>query len=145
MEKLMICPKSKGNTYDVCRYVADHADVLVEVASASTQIDVEDFDVIVLASGIYGGNLHKNIYNWVKTIKKEDLKADVKIYLFLTWLGRSDSDQTAYKTLKELLAEKGIALEEDYMECYGKAFGFVKTGHPNEEDFSKVLSWVENL
>jgi menaquinone-dependent protoporphyrinogen IX oxidase len=145
MEKLIICPKAKGNTYNVCRYVADHSDVALKVASADNQFDIINYDSIVLASGIYGGFFHKNVLNWIKTIKKSDLKESAKIYIFLTWIGRGNSDKVAYNKIRKLLNEKSITLQENYMECYGHGLGVAKIGHPSKDDFENVLLWVNKL
>lgn len=145
MKKIMLCSKKSGNTNKVCTYVSSHSDIALEILDGTAKNELPDEDVIVLASGVYGNHVHKNITAWINSIEKKAMKEDVKIYLFLTWFGRGDSDKAAFNETKELLSEKGIVLQDNYVTCFGKGMGVIRGGHPDEEECKKVLSWANEL
>ena len=64
--------------------------------------------------------------------------------MFLTWFGRGQSDRTAMKAVRNILEEKSMSLEDDYMTCYGRKLGIIRYSHPNEEDYKRVLNWVKS-
>lgn len=145
MKKLLVCPKESGNTYDVCTYVSDNSDFEIKAINKDSNVGLEDCDVVVLSSGVYGGHAHKNILRWIENLQSDKINKNTKFFTLLTWFGRSNSDECAIKEIKELLAKKGIKLEDDYVECYGKGMGFVRSSHPDENDKEKVLSWLKCL
>jgi len=69
---------------------------------------------------------------------------NAKIYVFLTWLGVGQSDKSAIRGVKNILEEKKMSLESDYMTCYGKGMRIIRYSHPNKEDCEKVLNWVKS-
>jgi flavodoxin len=145
MKKLIVCPKESGNTYKVCRYVSSNSNVDLNVVATETKYDLSNYDVIILASGVYMNNVHKDMLTWIQSIEKDTIKANTKVYLFLTWFGRGNSDKATFDAVKALLQSKGITLEDNYMKCFGKGMGLVRMSHPNEEDCKNVLSWANTL
>jgi len=103
------------------------------------------YDVIILASGVYVGRVHKNIIKWINSIKINTINSNTKVYFFLTWIGRGKSDKVVFDKVKNLLREKGIKLDDNYMKCLGKSFGFIRNSHPNEEEYKNVLLWANKL
>ncbi len=145
MKKMIVCPKEFGNTYKVCSYVSNNSDVKLKVVTKTTEYDLPYYDVIILASGIYVGHVHKNILNWINSIKTNTINSNTKVYIFFTWFGRGNSDKVAFNEVKNLLREKGIKLEDNYMKCFGKGFGVIRNSHPNEEEYINVLLWANKL
>jgi flavodoxin len=145
MKKLIVCPKKSGNTHKVCSYAAAQSGAALHVAGREEKTDLPQYDAVVLASGVYGGQAHKNILNWVRGGAMDALKPDVKIYVLLTWFGRKGSDRDAFEDINRALAEKGRKAEEDYMTCFGRGMIFIRAFHPNEEDMKNVLEWVKKL
>jgi len=145
MKKLIVCSKQTGNTYKVCSYVSSNSDVKLKIVSSTTKYDLPYYDVIILASGVYGGRVHKNILKWINSIKNNTINSKTKVYIFLTWLGRGNSDKVAFNGVNNLLREKGLKLEENYTKCFGKSFGLIRNSHPNEEEYKNVLLWVNKL
>lgn len=141
----MICPKKSGNTYTVCSYVSSHSDVELNVGAKAIQSDLLSYEVIILASGIYLNHVHLNILRWIKGIEQNTINLNTKVYLFSTWFGRGESDKATFNEVKKLLNEKDIKLEDNYMTCFGKGMGMIKTSHPNEEDNKNVLLWAKGL
>jgi|LGVF01.2.fsa_nt_gb flavodoxin len=142
MKKLIVCSKKSGNTYKVCNYVSSNSDAKLKIADSTAKYDLSYYNVIILASGVYANHVHKNILTWINNIEKNTLNLNTKVYIFLTWLGRGDSDRAAFNEVKHLLREKDIKLEDNYMTCFGKGMGLIKRSHPNEEDYKNVLLWV---
>jgi menaquinone-dependent protoporphyrinogen IX oxidase len=140
MKKLIVCPKELGNTYKVCSYVSNNSDIELKVVTETTKIDLTKYDAIILASGVYGNHVHKNILNWLNN----NQLSNVKIYAFLTWIGRGKSDKAAFDEVKMVVSEKGAMLEDNYIECFGK-MSIVRYSHPNDNDCKKVLSWANLL
>lgn len=145
MKKLIVCPRESGNTFKVCQYVSSNSDVELKGVTKTAKYDLPSYDVIILASGVYVNHVHINISKWIDSIEKNTITSNTKVYLFLTWFGRGDSDRSALNEVKHLLGEKGIKLEDNYMKCFGKGMGVVRSAHPNEEDFKNVLLWANEL
>jgi len=144
MKKIMLCPKEFGNTYDMCKYIRDNSDCELKVIDGKTKIDLNEYDAIILSSGVYADNIHKNIKGWINNVDDyKEIKA--KTYLFLTWIGRGKSDKAAYNKVHKLLQIKGVKLEDNYITSYGKFTRLFKGNHPNEEDKKKILNWVKKL
>lgn len=144
MSVLLVCPKSKGNTFDVSNYVANNCDAELLVLNQSEENNLNKYNSIILCSGIYGGKIHKNLIRWLGQIAKTAIHENVKIYVFFTWFGVGESDKDAIKAVKGILKEKQISLEKDYMTCYGKGLIFIRYNHPNKEDYKKILNWVKS-
>ncbi len=144
MSLLLVCPKSKGNTFKVCNYVANNSAAELLVINQNQINDLKKYTSIILCSGVYGGVVHKNLQKWLNQIEKTSIREDTKIYVFLTWFGRGQSDKDAIKGVKTILKEKKISLENDYITCYGQGMWFIRHGHPNKEDCEKVLNWVKS-
>ena len=145
MKKLIVCPKESGNTYKVCNYVSSNSDAELKVVVKTTKCDLSCYDAIILASGVYANHVHKNILAWINSIEINTNSSNTKAYIFLTWIGRGNSDRVAFNEVKHLLEEKGIKLEDNYMKCFGKGMGLIKYSHPNEEDYKNVLQWANEL
>lgn len=144
MSLLLVCPKSKGNTFYVCSYIAKNSDAELFVINQSEINDLKKYKFIILCSGVYGDKIHKNLLRWIGQIEKKAIHENVKIYMFLTWFGRGQSDKNALKEVKTILEKKKISLEDDYITCYGSGMGIIRYNHPNKEDCEKVLNWVRS-
>ena len=145
MKKIMICSKNSGNTHKVCSFVSTNSDIELKVLDGTMNDDLNSYDAIVLASGVYGKHVHKNSLAWINSIDKNTLNVNTKVYLFLTWIGRGATDKDTFNEVKHLLNEKGIKLEDDYMQCFGKGMGVIRRAHPDEDDCKKVLLWATKL
>jgi len=144
MSALLVCPKSKGNTFKVCSYVVNNSNAELSVLNQSQVNDLKKYMSIILCSGVYGGKAHKDLLRWLNQIERTQIHENAKIYVFLTWLGRGQSDKSAIKGVKNILEEKKMSLENEYMTCYGKVMGIIRHSHPNKEDCERVLNWVKS-
>ena len=144
MNKVMICGKAEGNTFRVCDFISGETGIPLVVVDGSDSGISEDYNTVVLCSGVYGGRIHKNVAHWLEELDAQKIR-DKQFYLFLTWLGRGRSDHSAFTEAEALLQSKGGSLEQDYAACYGKNFGLCRTGHPDRADRKKILDWVDGL
>ncbi len=143
MSVLIVSPKGKGNTYNLSRYIAKNIGAELLVLEKKEERDWKDYDSIILSSGVYGGKVHKNLMEWLKGIEKTSINGDASFHMFLTWFGRGRSDKDAIKELKKFIEKNELSFDDDYMACYGGK-GFIRHGHPDNEDCKKVLNWLKS-
>ncbi len=144
MKKIILCPKKTGNTYNVCSFVSENTDFEIKVINENSKIDLDNYDIILLSSGVYANKVHKNISKWINNMDTVESKTG-KVFLFLTWFGRGNSDSVACNQVKTLLADKKINLQENYTKCFGQGMGFIRKNHPNANDMINVLHWANEL
>ena len=106
MSALLICPKSKGNTLNVCSYVANNSDAELLVINQSEVNDLKKYKFIILRSSVHGDKVHRDLLRWLGQIEKTSIHENAKIYMFLTWFGRGQSDKNAIKEVKNILEKK---------------------------------------
>jgi len=94
MKKVMVCPKNTGNTHKVCDYVSRKLGIELKVVDGTTGTNLEDCDVVILSSGVYGNHVHENLQTWINSISDGDIKPNAKFYVFFTWFGRGKSIKT---------------------------------------------------
>lgn len=143
MSVLLVSPKDKGNTYDVLRFIKNNSDAELLVIGQNKICNLKKYETIIICSGVYGGNLHKNLRRWLVQLDKSSMYENVKIYVFLTWIGRGRSDETSIRKVKHILEKNDIDLEDDYITCFGE-MAKIRYNHPNKEDCQKVLNWVKS-
>ncbi|MDC7226960.1 MAG: flavodoxin domain-containing protein [Spirochaetales bacterium] len=144
MSVLLVSPKNKGNTYDVLSYVERNSDADLVVIDQDEKCNLKDYETIVIGSGVYGNNLHKNLREWLVQINGASFHEEVKIYSFITWIGRGKSDKTTLAKIKNLVEDKNLKLEENYKTCFGRMLN-IRRRHPNEDDYKDILSWVKSI
>jgi|GEM_PF-1298999 len=141
MSVLIVCPKGKGNTYNVSRYIANNSDAELLIINQNDAKDMKKYKTIILCSGVYGGKVHKHLLEWIEQIEKTSIHENAKFYMFLTWFGRGQSDKNAIKEVKVFLEKHKLSLDDDYITCYGGK-SIIRQDHPNKEDCEKVLNWL---
>jgi menaquinone-dependent protoporphyrinogen IX oxidase len=145
MRKLLVCPKQSGNTFMVCDYVSKHADIDLKFTNELESFQLDEYKTIILCSGVYIGKAHINLTKWLENISNEQIVKNTKFYMFMTWFGRGNSDQTVLKKIDSDLKRIDAKLEDNYTTCFGQGMGVIRSGHPDNTDFEKILTWVNNL
>ena len=79
-------------------------------------VDLDNYDLIFVGTGIHYGNPNEDLVNYLKTIS---LKGPKVLALFLTWGGAGKTKQDAIGKLKTILETKGNRVIGDYFVCYG--------------------------
>lgn len=145
MSKLLICPKRRGNTFAICDYVSKHADIDLRFTNDQDIIHLDDYETIILCSGVYGGKPHISIIKWIENLNKNQRSEKIKFYMLMTWFGRGKSDKDAMKKINLQLKNIDAKLEDNYVTCFGQGMGIIRRGHPDNKDFEKILNWINNL
>ncbi len=142
MNPIVIYSTHKINTEKVALAIAQAANCqavkLTENFDAST-LPLDSYDVVLLGTGIRGGEPYLELLNFLKTA---DLGAGKRFLLFMTWAGGGASNKLAYEGVKKALEAKGQHLEEDYFLCLGQTFGLTRRGRPNEADLADAKKWA---
>ena len=142
---MFVSAKENGNTFKVLSAVSLSLGSELVLAGRAPVSPLKTYEVIVLGSGVYAGRVHRNLLAWLDSLGAEDLKDDVRIYLFMTWIGRGSSDKATFNALSSYLAAKGILLQPSWMHCYGAMKKLIRPSHPDGQDIHKVLAWAKGL
>ncbi len=145
MRKLFVCPKQSGNTYTVCNYVSKHADIDLKIVNKQEIFRLDEYKTIILCSGVYMGKAHINLTKWLKNIEKNQIGKNTKVYMFMTWFGRGNSDRNVLEKIDFDLKRIDAKLEDNYSTCFGQGMGIIRIGHPDNTDFENILTWVNKL
>ncbi len=141
MKRLIITPKSKGNTYDVASYMAQKSGAQLLVTGSGQMEDLTRYDELVLCSGVYAGKAHAGLIKWLNQLSKDQLSTQARFRILVTWFGRSNSNETAEKEIMKALAQKGLTYDKNCKDCLGGK-GFIRSGHPNQADLDQVMTWL---
>jgi len=145
MSKLLICPKSNGNTFNVCSYISEKENIDLKILNSNEKIILSKYNKIILSTGVYGGRPHSNLVKWLKSIDKEDIAENTEFFIFMTWFGRGKSDKNVIKKINSLLKKVDKKLEDNYITCLGKNMLIIRYKHPNKLEFKEVLNWIKNI
>ncbi len=133
-----------GNTKKLLDAIADNADVtLVDVANMP-QTDLNAYDCIGFASGVYFSKYHKTLLDFAR----QNLPNGKKVF-FIHTAGDPRENQNA--AIKSITDEKecvclGTFFCKGY-DTYGpfKLIGGIAKGHPNEQDLRNAVAFFKNL
>ncbi|MCL2134163.1 MAG: hypothetical protein FWH37_01190 [Candidatus Bathyarchaeota archaeon] len=142
MKSIVIYSSHRNNTAQIALVIAQVANCnLVELTKTfdSSTLSLDEYDLIFLGTGIRGGEPYTELLSF---IKKADLGSGKRFVLFMTWAGGGASDKLAYQGVKDALELRGQHLDSDYFTCFGKTFGFVRRGRPNENDVAEAKKWA---
>lgn len=134
--KIEIAYKSKKNTKKLANAIGEALHTKpIEIDGSSR---IEDADILYLGCGIYGGDVAKEVKDFVKTLNPQKVK---KIVLFMT----SGSGEDQAIKLKEEIKGQGLNLEESTFCCKGQMFLFGNRNLPNEIDIEKAVKFAKNF
>ncbi len=144
--KTVICYYSRhhGNTLKVLEAMAQEADVdLWDVTTRQTP-DLEAYDCIGFASGIYGFAFHTA----VAAFARQYLPRGKPVFFVYTY---GAAKGTGSKDLSEIAREKGCAVLGEFS-CRGyntfgpfRLVGGIAKGHPDGEDLANGRNFYQNL
>ena len=130
-----------GNTKKVVDYLSTKISATVVDVTKEKAFDVSEYDTVIFASGIYFGQFHKSILEYIETVDV----AEKNVVLLYTCGIRV---QDYAKKLKKILEQKGAAVLGD---CYCRGFdtygflakiGGIAKNHPNEKDLEKIYDSI---
>lgn len=134
-----------GNTRKVASAVAETLGAdLIETEKANPA-DLAKYEMVGFGSGIYNGNLHKNIFDLVAKLPEA---ADKKAFIFSTsGYGKTASNDK----LKAELTRRGYQVIGSFAckawDTYGamKLVGGVAKGRPNDDDLRDARDFAKSL
>ena len=131
-----------GNTEKLVKRIAEECQVDLIDAIKQMNADLNDYDMIGFASGIYYSKFHQSILKF----SEENLSADKKVFLICTYGGSAN-----FKSIEQILNKKHASVVGKFG-CKGyDTFGPFKLvcgiakGHPDEEDMKNAVDFVKGL
>ena len=144
MKSVIICVSTHhGNTRKVVDAIAGEFGVEVVDAAAVKEKDLSDYDLIGLASGIYGARFHPDIVEFAK----KNLPQNRKIFYIMT----SAMNRDFSKSMDSILRDKNPTVVGRF-HCSGyntfgpfKLIGGTAKGHPDEADLRNAVAFYRSL
>ena len=131
-----------GNTEKLVKRIAEECQVDLIDAIKQMNADLNDYDMIVFASGIYFSKFHQSILEFAE----KNLPDDKKILLICTYGGSAN-----YKSIEQILDKKHASVVGKFgckgYDTFGpfKLVGGIAKGHPNEEDMKNAADFVKGI
>lgn len=143
--KILIIYKSyhHQNTYRLVKHLKDKFDFeIINVDELEKDFNFIRYDVIGLASGLYGFEFHKDILNLANSKKIENKK------VFLLFTSCMDKESFASSIKKDLIKNGNEILGAYHTKgfcTFGplKLFGGVNKNKPNETDFASLDLFID--
>ena len=131
-----------GNTEKLVKRIAEECQVDLIDAIKQMNADLNDYDMIGFASGIYYSKFHQSILKF----SEENLSADKKVFLICTYGGSAN-----FKSIEQILNKKHASVVGKFgckgYDTFGpfKLVGGIAKDHPNEEDMKNAADFVKGL
>lgn len=131
-----------GNTEKLVKRIAEECQVDLIDAIKQMNADLNDYDIIGFASGIYYSKFHQSILKF----SEENLSADKKVFLICTYGGSAN-----FKSIEQILNKKHASVVGKFgckgYDTFGpfKLVGGIAKGHPDEEDMKNAVDFVKGL
>ena len=131
-----------GNTEKLVKMIAEECQVDLIDAIKQMNADLNDYDMIGFASGIYYSKFHQSILKF----SEENLSADKKVFLICTYGGSAN-----FKSIEQILNKKHASVVGKFgckgYDTFGpfKLVGGIAKGHPDEEDMKNAVDFVKGL
>ncbi len=133
-----------GNTKKVAEAMASAGGVdLIDLRTRQT-VQLDEYDCVGLASGIYGFGVHKAVVDFAR----QYLPAGKPVFFVCTFAGAKGNGT---KALREIAVEKGCPVLGEFG-CRGfntfgpfKLFGGSGKGLPSEADLQRAKAFYEGL
>ncbi|MCW4015606.1 MAG: hypothetical protein NWF06_04480 [Candidatus Bathyarchaeota archaeon] len=143
MKTLVLYSTKTGNTQKIAQAIASETNSeLVRVANPEPTSDVNlvDYDLIFVGTGIRAGNPFPEMVSYLKTL---DLHEPKTFAIFLTWGGAGKTNQIVSGKVRAILKEKNQNILDGFFSSYGK-WDMRRTNHPNNEDINAAKIWAQN-
>jgi len=145
MKTTVLYASKSGNTKKVADAIASElkCEVLQITPNSKSTINLNDYDLIFLGSGITFGNPNEILVRYLQALTLNEQKY---FAIFLTWGGAGQTDRQALSKLQTLLESKGQKVLGDCYRCFGgRQFTLAKRGHPNSEDLETAKNWAKKV
>ena len=132
-----------GNTEKLVQAIGKNAVRIVEISKAK-DLDLKEYDLIGIASGIYGGNFGKPMMSYVQ----EHLPEGKDIFLLYTYAKKMGHYTNG---IRKIIEEKKGNIVGEYS-CQGyntfgpfKLIGGTGKNHPTKEEIEGAVSFYKKL
>ena len=131
-----------GNTEKLVKRIAEECRLDLIDAIKQMNVDLNDYDIIGFASGIYYSKFHKSILKFIE----KNLADDKKVFLICTYGGSAN-----FKSIEQILNKKHASVVGKFgckgYDTFGpfKLVGGIAKGHPNEEDMKNAADFVKGI
>lgn len=130
------------NTEKVINYVSEQLPVKILKLQDVSTLELKEFDLIILASGIYFSGLHAEIIKWLKSTNIKDIEIGIIYTCGFRYMDYS-------KKIRKYIIDNG-AIYIGSCWCRGyDTYGFlskiggIAKNHPNNQDLNKIKKQVE--
>ena len=144
MKAIIICASTHhGNTRKVVDAIAKEFDVEVVDATKITEKNLEEYDLIGFASGIYAAKFHQSVINFAK----ENLPNAKKIFYIMTSAMNRDFSKSMAAAIEGKNAEIVGKFTCTGYNTFGpfKLVGGTAKGHPDEQDLNNALQFYKDM
>ncbi len=136
--------KHHGNTKKLLDAIAEKHEITLVDASCADKVELNDFDRIGFASGIYYSKFHKSVLK----VAEEKLP-DGKPCFFIYTYGAEKKGYT--DAITQAVKKHGAKILGEYG-CFGfntfgpfKLIGGIAKGHPTEEELASAVAFYEGI
>lgn len=133
-----------GNTKKLLDAIASMNDVTLIDITENSAPDLEEYDRIGFASGIYYSKFHKTILKFAE----ENLPENKQTFFIYTYGAKKDGYTD---DISEAVSKKNAQILGSYG-CFGlntfgpfKLIGAIAKGHPDDDDLAGVISFYDSL
>lgn len=133
-----------GNTQKVLDAIAQKFDVTLIDAVKTPAADLEAYDLIGFASGIYYSKFHKSVLQFAQS----NLPAGKKVFFIYTYGAKKEGYTEA---ITKAVRSKGAEICGEYG-CFGfntfgpfKLIGGIAKGRPNQDDLTAAVKFYEGI
>ncbi|SEL56139.1 Flavodoxin [Butyrivibrio sp. ob235] len=132
-----------GNTRKVVEAIAKEFNVDVVDATMKHEMNLNEYDLIGFASGIYGGQFHQQVKNFAQV----NLPQNKKIFYIMTSAMNRDFSKSMEESIKGKNAEVVGTFTCPGYNTFGpfKLIGGTAKGRPNEEDLHKAIEFFRTI
>ena len=134
--KIEIVYKSKRNTKKVAEAIGQALNV--KPKSISTDIIISEADILFLGCGIYAGDVHKDVKEFVEKLDSQKVK---NVVLFST----SGHGEDQLNLLRDKIKECGLNLNDKTYCCKGRAMIFISRNHPDNNDLNEAIKFAKSF
>ncbi len=106
----------------------------IPVYDLKTKPQIPACDLLIIVSGIYGGEYKKDLLDFVKTLSSNNIRKVVLV--------TSSTMNKKQGSLKATLEQAGLKVNKEEYHCQG-SFLFKAMGHPNQEEISNAIKFVK--
>ncbi len=144
MKPIVVYSTRSGNTRKVAEAIASELNCpCLRITSDSSTVSINDYDTVFIGTGIYKGQPHQDLLNYLDTT----INGKKQFALFMTCFGwgKRIADKNVIDTLQGILEAKGQRMLNNPYSCFGGGLGFVKRGHPDAEELDAAKKWAREM